>query len=75
MNELHPRIEKLEESHAFAERTSEQLSEELRTAFARIERLEKRLGALDDRLLRLGEAVTDSDRSIEDDVPPHSGNR
>jgi len=75
MNDLQPRIEKLEEAHAFTERTGEQLSDELRTAYKRIESLEHRLEKLDGRLLELSESMDQGERTIEEDVPPHSGKR
>lgn len=74
-DELHPRIEKLEDAHAFTERHSEKLSDELRLAFDRISRLEKRLLSLDERLVQLSEAIDEGERTLEDDVPPHSGKR
>jgi len=75
MSNLQPRIEKLEESHAFNERTSEQLSDELRAAYKRIESLERRLEKLDGRLVQLTESFEQGDRTLEEDVPPHSGKR
>jgi uncharacterized coiled-coil protein SlyX len=73
MDEIKPRIEKLEESHAFNEHESERLSEELRLAFDRIAGLEKRLASLDERLVRLADSIEEPERDPADDVPPHSG--
>ena len=75
MDEVRSKIQKLEDSAAFTDRTCEQLSEELQHAFARIASLEKRLGMLDDRVLRLTESLEQEERTLEDDVPPHSGKR
>ncbi len=75
MDEIQTRLQKLEDTAAFTDRTSEQLSEELQRAFTRIAALEKRLGMLDDRLLRLAESLEQEERTLEDDVPPHSGKR
>lgn len=49
------RLERLEESHAFAERHAEQLSNQLIEAYERIEQLEKRLRDLERRLTALNE--------------------
>lgn len=73
MDEIKPRIDKLEESHAFNEHESERLSEELRFAFERIAKLEKRIASLDERLVRLADAVEDTDHDPADEIPPHSG--
>ena len=75
MNENSRKLERLEEAHAFSERTTEQLSEDLRDAFERIVRLEARLARLDDRLEQLRETVEEDERTSEDDLPPHSVRR
>jgi uncharacterized coiled-coil protein SlyX len=48
--QLDERVVRLEEKHAFAERTSEELSAELVRAYEQIERLAKRLAILEARL-------------------------
>lgn len=50
VDHLDKRVERLEEKHAFAERTAEELSTELVRAYEKIERLTARLGALEKRL-------------------------
>lgn len=57
MDEVNRRIERLEEGQAFADRTSEQLSEELVRAFEAIERLMRRIDGLERRLASLGDAA------------------
>ncbi len=52
MNDPESRLTRLEESQAFAERTGEQLSEQLRELFGKIERLNRRLESLEARLER-----------------------
>ena len=53
--ETRSRLERLEESHAFAERHAEELSKQLIEAYERIETLEKRLRDLERRLTALNE--------------------
>lgn len=66
MDELHKRIEKVEESVAFGEHTADQLSRELLRAFQTIERLESRLRSLEARLESL-HAAADEEAGVESD--------
>lgn len=68
MNDPESRLTKLEESQAFAERTGEQLSEQLRELFGKIERLNRRLESLEARLERAQRAgeETSGDDAGED---------
>jgi uncharacterized coiled-coil protein SlyX len=50
MEDLRQRIERLEDSLAFTEREKEQLSEQLLKAYEQIQRLARRLDALEGRL-------------------------
>lgn len=50
MDEPPRQLEKLEEAIAFTERAAEQLSEQIVRAFAEIERLNKRLAAIESRV-------------------------
>lgn len=53
--DLIKRIERLEESHAFAEHTADQISEQLRNAFRALDALSKRLDRLENRVTVLAE--------------------
>ncbi len=69
-----PRITRLEEAVAFNERTIEELSAELRKAYARIDALARTIEDLGTRLTDL--EVTGPDDDDDDDPtlhrPPHS---
>ncbi len=64
------RLARLEESMLFGERLSEQLSEQLRAAFAAIDRLTARLDALDRRVGHVQDRLDADDPGPE--KPPHS---
>ena len=59
---LPERLTRLEESHAFAERTSEQLAEQVIALFQKMDALDRRLMALEGRL----EALAEGDRDEEE---------
>lgn len=63
VEELSKRIERLEEKHAFAEHTADQVSIELIRAYEAIERLTSRLESLERRLAALDRAETDPEAS------------
>lgn len=63
MDQLDKRIDRLEEMHAFTERTAEELSAELVRAYEKIERLATRLAALEKRL----GSIESSPNPIEED--------
>lgn len=67
MSDPESRLTKLEESHAFAERIGEQLSEQLRELFGQIERLNRRIESLEARSARSERA---DDGSPGDDPSP-----
>jgi len=53
--DLIKRIERLEESHSFAEHTADQISGQLREAFRALDALNKRLDRLEGRVSELAE--------------------
>ncbi len=55
MNDFDQRIQRLEEKHAFTERTAEELSAELARAYEQIDRLVRRMEALEKRLVAMNE--------------------
>lgn len=55
MNDFDQRIQRLEEKHAFTERTAEELSAELARAYEQIDRLVRRMEALEKRLVAINE--------------------
>lgn len=55
MNDFDQRIQRLEEKHAFTERTAEELSAELARACEQIDRLVRRMEALEKRLVAMNE--------------------
>ena len=65
MNESRDRIEKLESALAFEQHTQEQLSEQLIRAFEILDRLERRLGALEGRLSALEEVELEGEEEDE----------
>ncbi|MEM8834865.1 MAG: hypothetical protein AAGD00_03490 [Planctomycetota bacterium] len=76
------RIEKVEEAQAFAEHTSDQIAEQVRVVFDRMEALHKRMARLEDRLLQIESAASegeeDEDRpnaDLLDHLPPHSARK
>lgn len=80
--EFDKRIEKVEEAQAFAEHTSDQIADQVRVVFDRVESLNKRLARLEDRLLQLeasaAEGEEEDDRpnaDLLDHLPPHSARK
>ncbi len=61
MEDLRPRIEKLEEAAAFTERTVEQLNEQVLKAVEGLEALAKRVRALEARLSQVGASEDDEE--------------
>lgn len=53
--DLIKRIERLEESHAFAEHTADQIGEQIREAFRALEALARRVDRLENRVTDLAE--------------------
>lgn len=71
MNDIDKRISKLEESHSFAEHTTDQLSQQLVRAHELIDRLTARIGALESRIksLELSGAHGEGPGEGDDDDP------
>ncbi len=80
-DETRQRIERLEEHHSFSAHHTDQLDEQVRAAFERLERLTARLDRLENRMLTLEDAgdlaqqreeAAAEDPDIEFERPPHS---